>query len=383
MFIIFRKNKKPDFLVWLVFLIAFFSTAVSAEPDRLRVGFLSPRPPGHAFWGEVVRVMEAVAQDLDIELVIAYNESHSTIGTKRTGDKLLNSEPKLDFFLSGYWVSLTKYHLRLAQERGIKVFIFNSDIVDTEIEEIGLPRSRFKNWIGQMVPDYFTSSKELTKILIEKTRRTKQKKNVDESVSVIAFMAPDISAIARKRNAGLKRQISISEGAVLHETSWDFGSMESWNKDWARDEAVKLLNQYPDVDTIWAANQASAWGAVQAVEQIGKKPGKDIIIGGFDWNSESQKALADGRMTASMFGHFLEGAWALILVHDYYYGYDFADDSGTRIDTPLGALTTDNYESYQKIFAPDFWQEIDFRNFSKKYNPNLKKYNLKIDQFVN
>ncbi|MBN1379274.1 MAG: ABC transporter substrate-binding protein [Gammaproteobacteria bacterium] len=371
------------FLASLLFAVIFFSSMANADSNQLRVGFISPKSPGHPFWGQVIEVMQAVADDLNIELVIGYDESNSTIGTKRTGDKLLNLEPKLDYLITGYWSSVTKYHLNLAQARGIKVFLFNADIKEAEKEEIGLPRGRFTNWIGHMVPDDFSAAKELTRILIAKARNAKHKESVNQNINIFAFMGGGVSSVSLKRNSGLKQQVGNTQGVVLYETSLDLGSLESWKKEWACDEAVKMLNENPNIDVIWAANHSSAWGAVQAVEKLGKIPGQDVIIGGFDWNSESRKALADGRMTASMFGHFLEGARALIFVHDHYYGYDFADDTGTRIATPLTALTADSYAHYSKMFLAGFWQKIDFRKLSKKYDSNLHKYDLNIDQFFN
>jgi hypothetical protein len=106
------------------------------------------------------------------------------------------------------------------------------------------------------------------------------------------------------------------------------------------------------------------------------------VIGGFDWNPASLNAIADGRLSASMFGHFLEGAWALILVHDYHYGIDFANEPGVRLSTPLSIINADNYGQYKVLLQKDGWEAIDFRRFSKKYHQELKTYNFNINQFI-
>jgi ABC-type sugar transport system substrate-binding protein len=136
------------------------------------------------------------------------------------------------------------------------------------------------------------------------------------------------------------------------------------------------------VDVIWAGNQAAMWGAVQGVEQAGKIPGKDVFIGGFDWGPDSIAAVADGRITASMFGHFMEGVWALLLVHDYHYGFDFADDVGVKISTPMNPVTAKNYERYKAVLNESHWEDVDSKRLSKKYNPALGSYNFNISRLL-
>ncbi|MBN1379154.1 MAG: ABC transporter substrate-binding protein [Gammaproteobacteria bacterium] len=361
----------------LFVLLAINTSLVFAESERLRVGFLCSAPPGHPFWGPVVQAMQAVANDLDIELIVKYDETRSTYVTKRLGNHLISKGPKLDYFLTKYWSSVTDSHIQQAKERGTKVFVFNSDILREDYPTVGRrPREMHAHFIGQAVPDDRKAGYELASILVKRAQQIKAGSS-DDKINVLALVAPAVSAVRYIRVEGLKTKIDEIPEAILEdvvETNWESGS--------ASQVIADLLQQYPQTDVIWSANEAIAWGAVQAVEKLNKIPGKDIIVGGFDWEDESIKAIADGRMTASMFGHFMEGAWALLLVHDYHYGFDFADDFGVRISTPLAAITTDNYEKYQPLIQDADWEDIDFKKFSKKYNPQLKSYNFNINQFI-
>jgi hypothetical protein len=89
-----------------LFFSVFLAGGSCAIAGTLRVGLLCPKPPGQDFWGQVIQVTQAVAGDLDIELRVKCDSSHSTFGTRRVGDQLLNSKPKLDYFLTGYWASV-------------------------------------------------------------------------------------------------------------------------------------------------------------------------------------------------------------------------------------------------------------------------------------
>ena len=365
---------------WLSFLVLLISllgiSVVNAEPQRLRVGFLCPKPPEHPFWGQVIRVMQAAANDLDIELIIQCSQ-RGTVATKRLGDKFINSEPKLDYLLTKYWTSVTKYHLPMAKERGIQVFIFNSNVVPEDIEQVGKPREIYSNWIGHMVPDDEQAGMQLAGMLLDR-RNSQQQANQSKNPRLLVLKGKDSAPVSRLRNKGLHRQLENTPGIVPTEVA-----LEYWTDDWAQEETLKALKQQPQINMIWASNQAIAWGAVRGVEKLGKIPGKDIFVGGFDWNAESLPAIEDGRLSVTMFGQFLEGAWSLILLHDYHYGYDFADDAGVQILTPLVPMTAANYKAYQKLLTEEFWESVDFKQYSKKYNPNLKKYNFSIEQFLN
>ena len=351
-------------------------SVVNAESQRLRVGFLCPKPPEHPFWGQVIQVMQAVANDLDIELITKCSQ-RGTIVTKRVGNELIKSEPKLDYLLTKYWTSVTKFHLPLAKKRGIKVFIFNSNVVPEDIKLVGKPRELYDNWIGHMVPDDERAGMDLAGMLLTQRNSIKQASQ-KEQPWLFALKGKDSAPVSRIRNKGLQLQLEKTPEISFKEVELDY-----WTDDWALQETVNALKQYPQINVIWASNQATAWGAVLGVEKFGKTPGKDILIGGYDWNAESLHAIEDGRLSVSMFGQFLEGAWALILLHDYHYGYDFAGDTGVRILTPLVPMTAANYKEYQAILTEGFWESVDFKKYSKKYNPNLKTYNFSIEQFLN
>jgi ABC-type sugar transport system substrate-binding protein len=350
------------------------AAGVHAQSENLRVGFISAAPPDHPFWGQVVQVMQAAADDLDINLVVKYDPSRSTYATKRLGNKLIDSDPALDYLLTKYWVGVTDNHIERAQDRGTKVFVFNSDVPEADYEAVGsMPRAKYDNWIGHMVPDDRAAGYDLADILIKRVRKGGR----TGKIRVLGLDGPFESTVGTNRIAGLKERVEASPEVDLQEvvaTNWEAGA--------AGEKAAQLLTRYPDTDIVWAPNESITWGALQAVERSDKTPGEDIVVGGFDWNSESVKAIADGRITASMFGHFMEGAWALILVHDYHHGHDFADDTGVRIPTPLNMMTADNYPQYNALLREDGWESVDFRRFSKHHNPDLNSYNFNISQFL-
>ena len=92
-----------------------------------------------------------------------------------------------------------------------------------------------------------------------------------------------------------------------------------------------------------------ALGAMDAAIARGRKPGKDIFIGGLNWSAEALERVQDGKMVASIGGHFMQGGWAMVLIHDYHMGRDFAD-LGVEFTAPMTVIDQSNVAEYLDVF---------------------------------
>jgi ABC-type sugar transport system substrate-binding protein len=324
------------------------------------------------FWEQTIKVVRAAAEDLNVDLTVAYSHSNS-YSLKKDGLKALNDPDKGDFFLTGYWTSSTQFHLQRAEQLGIRSFIFNSGVTPGERAEMGWPRGKYKYWIGQVTPDDLQASYFLADMLINKAKAAG--KADDGKVHLIALGGwGSKNEMEESRYEGLRKRIKEQNDAVLDEYI-----LTGWSKDTAYDELIEKLKLNPKVTVVWNTGDPMALGAIKAAEDLGRVPGKDIFIGGFNWSLDSIRAIIDGKMVATLGSHFLEGAKALILIHDYHYGIDFAEDTGVETLTQLQPITKDNAEEYLDILQHLDWREIDFKHFSKKYNTKLKTYDLSLD----
>lgn len=77
--------------------------------------------------------------------------------------------------------------------------------------------------------------------------------------------------------------------------------LSSQTAEFARAKAYEvmenLLQTYPDVDAVIAANDEMALGAIEALDAAGLL--ENVIVTGFDANSDALKAVADGRLTVT------------------------------------------------------------------------------------
>jgi len=140
-----------------------------------------------------------------------------------------------------------------------------------------------------------------------------------------------------------------------------------WQAGVAFDKTARMLELSSGIRIVWAASDSMALGAARAVDRSGRVAGKDVYVGGFDWSAEGLRAIEEGRLQASAGGHFMEGAWALVLLHDYHKGMDFASE-GLEYRLPMQLMDATNVGVGRELLAPERWKDIDFKQFSKVYN---------------
>ena len=318
---------------------------------------------------------QAAANDLGIELIIRHGQGESSYRTKKLGIELLNTEPKLDYFITGYWVGVTDTHIDIARQRGTKVFIFNSDINPNDRNAMGKPRSIHKHWIGHMIPDDATAAETLTVELIRRAQTHAGNGNL--KISILCVSGNTDNTVSTDRNRGAQRAADRFDNVEIAAIEYD-----EWSQSAAFSSTAEAITGIPELSVVVAASDHMAIGVIDAASKSGKSPGKDFFVGGFDVSEEGLEHLQSGKLSASMGGHFLEAAWALILIYDYHHGKDFADELNVQIPTQMHIVTDATYKQFEKIFGDFDWESVDFRKLSKTYNPSLKTYNLGIERLL-
>lgn len=340
-----------------------------------KVTFLVPNPENaQTFWTQSIGIMEAVAEDLQIDLTLIYSRP-SSYYQKKDGLEILDSRPPPDYFLTIYMLEATRHHLQLAEQSGVSSFIFNAGVVPEDKKEVGRPREKYRRWIGQMIPDDRQAGYLLADKLIDQAKKAKL---TDSNGKVHLISLGGLGAsIDQFRENGLTDRVNKGNDSVLDRTI-----LTGWSRSVAYDETIKALEEFPATGVIWCVSDAVALAAVGATKKLGRTPGKDLFIGGIDWSMAGIQAVASGDMAVTVGGHFLEGAKALILIHDHYHGIDFVNNPGVEMQTGMKAITAGNAGEYLDALSKLDWNKIDFRKFSRKYNPGLQSYDLSLDALL-
>lgn len=334
----------------------------------IRVTYVSPYIT--EFWADVQRFMEEVAKDLHIEL--SYIEAGSRFQTLQAAETLKTIEPKPDYVIFQYQHGLSQPLLNVTQERNIKSFVINTDIPDSERQDVGEPRGKYAHWIGQLYSDNETTGYVLADELIQLA----QKKFPEQTINILAVGGELYLPVGERRNLGLKKRAEEAEHVFIKRAVFT-----RWREENAYRSTLELVKRYPDVNVIWAASDVLAQGSITALKELGLKPGEDVLIGSVDWTAAGLELIEKRELNLSLGGHFMEGGWALILIHDYHHGIDFKDGLGVKIDLPMQAIAAGQARKLHSTFHSGNWHSIDFARFSKHYNPQLKHYPFSLAGF--
>jgi len=242
-----------------------------------------------------------------------------------------------------------------------RLFVIHSDVTDEQRRSTGNERERYTRWIGSATPDntrgVFRLAQALNGALGGRPPRA------------LGITGPQSAPVSAERAQGLAEGMAAVPGARLEQLVYG-----DWSEDDGRRKAQVLLARYPEANLIWAANDEMALGALQAAHTRAMP----VVVGGMGGWPRALRSIADGGLTATLVGHHLIGAWALVLLHDHANGIDFAADGGLRrrLDY-LHVVTGANLRPYEAAFAEQE-RPIDFRRYSKVYQPQRTRYDFSL-----
>ena len=76
----------------------------------------------------------------------------------------------------------------------------------------------------------------------------------------------------------------------------------------------------------------------------------------------------------------------MVLLYDYFHGFDFAEES-LEMKTPMGIVSSKNIDLYldrlkPEKLVPENMEKIDFTQYSKVFNSELKRYQFDFDSIL-
>ena len=80
-------------------------------------------------------------------------------------------------------------------------------------------------------------------------------------------------------------------------------------------------------------------------------------------------------------GHFITGAWALVMVYDHHRGRDFADE-GLSLERSMFTLFNERTADIFLARFGDRAEPVDYRRYSKVLNPQVRRYEFGFQQLL-
>lgn len=349
------------------FVSCLFHASVSHAADLKRVIVLRP-DNDHPFWELFEKASRAACKNLDCE-VESIKSDWNQIEMVSRFEARLKQEPKPDLVLFQSFKRNGPDIIALAEKYKVYAFLINADIDAQQSEQIGSPREKYKYWIGRMMPDDARGGKLMAQFLYAQAKKKSLARDGVVKFAGIEGNIADGASIERVK--GLKAFLSETPKVTLTQIV-----SGKWMTDLSAEQTKNLMSRYPDVPVIWAVGDTTAIGVVKGIKAQGKVPGKDVLTAGLDWSNEGLEAVKNGELEGSVGGHFMEGAWAIIATYDYMHGHDFAKSDGVSMHSAMALITKKNVDAYLDRFGSGDFSKVNFKQFSKTFQPALKKYEL-------
>jgi len=350
-------------------------TVTSAWTADIRVGFINPTGP-QAFWNQVVATMRAAAAELDIDVEIRE--------TERSRDKAIafakefaSKRPPLDYLIATNDVDAGGEIIKIADAAHLKLIFLNNDLDKKQWVEYGEPRTKYQSWLGSITPDHEGAGYGIATAILTKAAGLK----TNRPLKVLALAGDVATPASLERVQGLKRGIDVMTN-LLGPGSVELVEVRylDWTAATAEASVREFIKTGPSIDALWAANDPMALGAMTALRERGYAPGKDVLIGGLNWSQDAVDKVLSGEMVLTHGGHFLQGAWAMVILRDHYDGRDFAEED-VRLQVPMGAIDLPIARRFPEIGKMD-WRKVDFTKFSKTRNPAVSHYEFTPDAVI-
>jgi ABC-type sugar transport system substrate-binding protein len=340
------------------------------------VAFINPGKSGEIYWVTATQAMQAAAHSLGMTFEVQYAQ-REPLKTLEIAREMVarpaGKRPEYIVVTDDY--SVADRLLAIIDPAGVKTFLAYSSIPVDQRGGIGSPRGKYKGWLGSLEPQAEDAGYLTARALIERGKREKAF-GPDGKLHMLAIAGDRSTPSSINRNQGMRRAVAEAPMVVLEEEVY-----AAWARENAAQQAESLYRRYPDVKLVWAGNDLMAFGAMAAWEKRGGKPGVDAWFSGVNTSTEALEAIKSGRLTSLAGGHFITGAWALVMIYDYHHGRDFADE-GLELRRPMFAEFTPLLaDRYIERFSGGF-DGVDFSRYSKVKNPKLRRYNFGFAQLL-
>jgi ABC-type sugar transport system substrate-binding protein len=326
----------------------------------MKVTFLAPNVGSSGtFYDIFADILRAASAQLQVELEVVDGTKHRETMLARSRE-MLAAGKKPDYCVLANYMSVGQEVLTANTAAGVGTYFVAEGLGAAELGTIASAGGAGAGYLGQIVPDDVEAGKMLGEMLTAAART----RGLFDAAGMV-----HVGAIAGEHTqAGNARfrgwQAVLKEHADVIQAGFQYGA---WEEEPAKAVAALMLKAAPQISVLWCANDAMALGALAAAVEGGRRPGKDILIGGVDLVDRALAEVASGRLEASIGGHFVDGARALVLLYDHHQKPHLTPQTRT---THLVAVRQSQAERFLTFMKNRAWHQSDFTRFSRILNPS-------------
>lgn len=307
-------------LILMSLLLLIHRPAIATEPLHTTASAISEDNPSapplqvvlmvkntqNPFWRQVEQAATKAASDLGIRLQVV-DINNNPLRPIRVLSSLVNSSHKPDAVLFPNIKNTGKAILELLEKNQIYGVLYDNGF--SPKDNMGKPGQYYRYWLGNIEIDNYNASRKLTQELIEEAL---QRFPDQRPLPMVVLDGSSSSRSAAQRLLGMfdalvsyKDQVDIRQ--IFH-TRYD--------PDHAYNATLSAKQRYPEIRIIWAANDAMALRAIEALKESDSIPGQDILVTGFDLIPEARQKIQQKELFNSYGGHYMSAAWGLVYIYD-------------------------------------------------------------------
>ncbi|MBW4794142.1 ABC transporter substrate-binding protein [Pseudomonas tolaasii] len=338
--------------VWLL------GSAYGAMAHAASVVFLNPGMSTETFWVSYTQFMQAAAKDLGLDLRVRYSErdGHNTVAQAR---EVLQGSQRPDYLVLVNEEYVAPQILRMARGSGVKLLMVNNSLTADQVQLLDAHRDT--NWIGSLIAD----DEQAGYLMLSDLLRQHGPVAPGATIDLLAFSGAKNTPVSQLREQGLHRALAEHPQVRLRQLVYG-----EWSRQRAFEQATQLFKRYPQTALVWSANDEMALGAMQALQDSGRVPGKDVLFSAANSSPAALNARLEGRLTTLVAGHFTLGGWAMVLINDDARGVDMATYGGRDRQASLFQLI--DATQAQRLLGPA--PSVDFRGMSAVGKPASYRY---------
>ncbi|MGN6830672.1 ABC transporter substrate-binding protein [Paucibacter sp. M5-1] len=342
-----------------------------------QVYFINPGHRDETFWRQAGEAMQAAADSLgmgfsqdfaerDPERALALGRAVTARPAAQRPDYVLLVNEKATLVANA----------RVLSAAGIKSFAAFSGLLPQEQARFAPRRAPLELLLGSLEPHAEDAGYLTAKALIARGLRDAPR-GADGRLHLLALAGDRITTVSLDRNAGLLKALAEHRSEVV----MDAMLATDWKRERARQHSERHLHKHPETALIWCGTDLIAFGALDAARAAGRRPGRDLHVSGINTSAEAMQALVDGELSALAGGHFLAGAFALVMLYDHHRGRDFAAEGLTLEHSMFIGFDAERARRFLARFGSST-PALDMRPFSKVLNPQLTHYRFPVQALL-
>ncbi len=273
-------------LVFTIIILSFFigcraqkDTSSHEEDEGIIVGF--SQIGAESAWRTCnTRSIQEAAAARGVQLVYANAEQKQENQIKALRSFIAYQVDVIAFvpIVTGGWDNV----LQEARDAGIPVLVTDRKI---EVEDPSL----YAGFIGT---DSLKEGRNAGLFLLDKFKdRIESFSESGDPITVVELFGTEGSSVATGRAEGFREVLDeYPQFKIIYSESGDFLRSKGYEL------AVDFLDTYDDIDVIFSHNDGMTLGAIEAMEEKGIRPGKDIVIVTIDAQQAAIDALREGKV---------------------------------------------------------------------------------------